>query len=108
MSAWPTGAENMTKWMVSAISVFSLPHYIQVVRTTPYFDMIRDRPDRVMITDEWIERAIDAPLRETQQADGRIRRWVRIPEMGGRVLRVVLLPDRVTVHNAFFDRRFVT
>jgi hypothetical protein len=25
---------------------------------------------------------------------------------GGRYLRVVLLSDRKTVHNAFFDRRF--
>ena len=59
-----------------------------------------------MILDEWIERAIRNPLREEQQADGRIRRWVRIPEMDGRVLRVVLLEDGETVHNAFFDRSF--
>jgi hypothetical protein len=77
------------------------------VKTTRYFDLIRSRPDRVMITDEWIRRAIDNPLHEFQQADGRIRRWVSVPEMGGRVLRVILLSDRETVHNAFFDRRFV-
>jgi hypothetical protein len=41
------------------------------------------------------------------QADGRIRRWVQVPEMENRYLRVVLLPDGETVHNAFFDRRFV-
>ncbi|MEQ1803037.1 MAG: hypothetical protein ABL989_14005 [Gammaproteobacteria bacterium] len=76
------------------------------MRTTPYFDMIRQRPDRVMILDEWIQRAIDAPLGESVQADGRIRRWRLIPEMGSRVLRVVLLADGETVHNAFFDRRF--
>ena len=45
-------------------------------------------------------------LREEVQADGRIRRWVKIEEMEGRYLRVILLPDRETVHNAFFDRRF--
>jgi hypothetical protein len=77
------------------------------VKTTLYFDLIRSRPDRVMIIDEWIMRAIDSPLQEFQQADGRVRRWARVPEMGDRVLRVVLLSDRETVHNAFFDRRFV-
>ena len=59
-----------------------------------------------MILDEWLERAIRKPLRETVQADGRIRRWVKIDEMEGRYLRVILLPDGETVHNAFFDRRF--
>jgi hypothetical protein len=46
------------------------------------------------------------PIRVAVQHDGRIRRWGRIPEMGERVLRVVLLPDGETVHNAFFDRTF--
>ena len=44
------------------------------------------------------------PETEEVQADGRIRRWARIPEPGGRALRVVLLQDKETVHNAFFDR----
>lgn len=61
-----------------------------------------------MIRDEWIERAIARPIRESIQADGRIRRWTVIPEMENRALRVVLLPDGETVHNAFFDRRFRT
>jgi hypothetical protein len=47
-----------------------------------------------------------SPVREVIQADGRIRRWAPIDEMQGRVLRVVLLPDGETVHNAFFDRSF--
>jgi len=59
-----------------------------------------------VILDEWLERAITNPLQEQIQADGRIRRWVRVEEMEGRYLRVVLLPDGETVHNAFFDRRF--
>jgi hypothetical protein len=64
------------------------------------------RPDRAVIRDEWITRAISSPLREYVQADGRIRRWVQVFEMENRYLRVVLLPDGETVHNAFFDRRF--
>jgi hypothetical protein len=46
------------------------------------------------------------PTAEWVQADGRIRRWGNIPEAGGKYLRVVLLEDGETVHNAFFDRRF--
>ena len=70
-------------------------------------ESIRHRPDRAIIRDEWIEQAIRAPVRETVQVDGRIRRWVQIVEMENRFLRVVLLPDGETVHNAFFDRRYV-
>lgn len=50
---------------------------------------------------------IDHPEREAIQADGRIRRWAPIVEAEGRYLRVVLLPDGETIHNAFFDRRFM-
>lgn len=59
-----------------------------------------------MIQDEWIQRVIDHPVKEMIQKDGRIRRWAPIAEMGGRYLRVILLPDGQTVHNAFFDRSF--
>lgn len=76
------------------------------MKTTQYFRAIRTRPDRTLIRDDWIQRAIDRPLREHSQADGRIRRWVQIEEMQGRYLRVVLLPDGETVHNASFDRGF--
>jgi hypothetical protein len=55
---------------------------------------------------EWIEQVIRRPLREERQADGRIRRWARMAEMGDRALRVILLEDDETVHNAFFDRDF--
>jgi ribosomal protein L1 len=77
------------------------------MKTTAYFDAVRQRTDRRFIQELWIERDIQAPLRETRQADGRIRRWVCIPEMENRYLRVILLADGQTVHNAFFDRRFV-
>ena len=46
------------------------------------------------------------PEQERTQRDGRIRRWARIAEMDDRWLRVILLPDGDTVHNAFFDRSF--
>jgi hypothetical protein len=77
------------------------------LKTTRYFDAVRTRPDRSGIREEWIQRAISAPFREYVQADGRIRRWIQVPEMDNRALRVILLPDGETVHNAFFDRGFV-
>jgi hypothetical protein len=59
-----------------------------------------------MILEEWIQYVVDHPVRETIQDDGRIRRWASIAEAGGKYLRVILLPDGATVHNAFFDRGF--
>jgi hypothetical protein len=76
------------------------------MKSTRYFEALRSRPDRAIIREEWIERSIRTPVKETVQADGRIRRWVQVAEMEHRYLRVVLLPDGETVHNAFFDRRF--
>ena len=77
------------------------------VKVTRYFEAVRSRPDRAVIRDEWIERAIDVPIREEIQEDGRIRRWTMVSEMENRYLRVILLSDGETVHNAFFDRGFV-
>lgn len=76
------------------------------MKRTRYFEAISQRPDRAMIKPEWVERVIANPVREVVQQDGRIRRWGVIDEMNGRFLRVVLLPDGETVHNAFFDRSF--
>jgi hypothetical protein len=76
------------------------------VKTTLYFEAMRVRPDRAIIQVEWIQRVIDHPVKEKIQKDGRIRRWAPIAEMGGKYLRVILLPDEQTVHNAFFDRSF--
>jgi hypothetical protein len=76
------------------------------VKTTAYFEAIRRRPDRAVIHNEWIQRAVESPIRQVVQADGRIRRWSSVPEAGDRFLRVVLLSDGETVHNAFFDRGF--
>ena len=77
------------------------------MKTTQYFDAVSKRLDRSLIRAEWIERAMHAPVKESRQADGRIRRRAIVPEAGNRYLRVVLLADGETVHNAFFDRRFV-
>ncbi len=76
------------------------------MKFTQYFLAMRQRPDRVGIELGWIQRVIEQPLRQEIQEDGRIRRWGRVAEAEDRVLRIVLLADGETVHNAFFDRRF--
>ena len=75
------------------------------MKTTRYFDFRRKKPDRKDITDEWIKRVIDSPIRKEIQSDGRIKLWGKIDEVD-KYLRVILLEDGETVHNAFFDRSF--
>ena len=71
------------------------------MKTTQYFRAMRNRRDRAIIRDEWIQHAIDNPQKEVIQQDGRIRRWAAIAEADGKYLRVILLSDAETVHNAF-------
>jgi hypothetical protein len=54
------------------------------VKVTRYFETVRQRPDRALIRDAWIQRAIQSPIRQKIQADGRIRRWCQVPEMDNR------------------------
>jgi len=75
------------------------------MKTTKYFEYTRKRPDRSIIKEEWIARTIEFPIETTIQADGRIRKWSYVEETG-KYLRVILLEDGETVHNAFFDRSF--
>lgn len=75
------------------------------MKTTQYFEHVRNRPDRAIIRDEWIEFVIEHPNKSETQSDGRIRRWARIAAVD-KILRVILLADGETVHNAFFDRSF--
>ena len=77
----------------------------QNLRSTQYFLYVRQRPDRARIKIEWIEETIRNPIYTEIQADGRIRKWKKIPEED-KFLRVILLADGETVHNAFFDRNF--
>lgn len=78
------------------------------MRTTRYFDeqVLRRRP----YLDVALCAAVVAqPLRTEVQPDGRVRCWgeVTLPgEAAPRILRVVLLEDGETVHNAFLDRSF--
>ena len=75
------------------------------MKYTQYFLYTRQRPDRVYIREEWIVYTIKNPVYVEKQSDGRIRKWAKI-EAEGKYLRVILLEDDETVHNAFFDRNF--
>lgn len=75
------------------------------MKTTAYFQHVWQRPDRSGIRQEWIEETIRNPHEEELQEDGRVRKWAFIePEQ--KFLRVILLSDGETVHNAFFDRDY--
>lgn len=75
------------------------------MKTTLYFTYTRQRPDRAGIRMEWIQQVIDHPEKIAIQSDGRVRKWAKIAEEN-KYLRVILLEDGETVHNAFFDRSF--
>jgi len=75
------------------------------MKTTQYFDYTRKRQDRAQIKEQWIKAVIEKPEKVEIQSDGRIRKWARISEVG-KYLRVILLEDAETVHNAFFDRSY--
>ncbi len=75
------------------------------MKTTQYFEYTRQRPDRSNIKEDWIAQVINKPIKTEIQSDGRIRKWAHIKEVD-KYLRIILLEDGETVHNAFFDRSF--
>jgi hypothetical protein len=74
-------------------------------RYTAYFEneVLRKRS---YLKKEWCEFVVENPIRVEVQSDNRVRFWARIAEFGNRVLRVVTLNDRITIHNAFPDSNF--
>jgi hypothetical protein len=76
------------------------------MKCTQYFLHTRKRGDRKDIDLEWVQYVVRSPEHKEVQADGRIRCWAKIEEAENRYLRVILLEDGETVHNAFFDRSF--
>ena len=75
------------------------------MKFTKYFLYTIQRSDRAKIKMEWIEETIKNPEHSEVQSDGRIRKWKRI-EGEDKFLRVILIADGETIHNAFFDRTF--
>jgi len=75
------------------------------MKYSQYFLFVRQRPDRAAIREEWILETVSNPSKTAVQSDGRIRKWRYIQEVG-KYLRVILLEDDETIHNAFFDRNY--
>jgi hypothetical protein len=78
-----------------------VPNY----KFTPYFEkqVMRKRP---YLTKEMCVRVVESPVRVESQEQDRYRFWAAVDELQGRFLRVVTFSDKVTIHNAFLDRRF--
>jgi hypothetical protein len=76
------------------------------MQSTRYFDFRRTMSDRAGIRDAWIEAIVQQPIKKECQKDGRIKLWGKVSEAGEKYLRIILLEDGKTVHNAFFDRNF--
>ena len=80
-------------------------HGMGEYRFTDYFEneVLRKRP---CLRKEWCVRVIENPIRVEPQEHNRYRFWGAIEELEGRILRVVTLADKNTIHNAFSDRGF--
>ena len=74
-------------------------------RFTDYFEkeVLRKRP---YLTKELCIQIVEAPIRFERQEGNRYRFWATVSELEGKVLRVGTPEDKVTIHNAFLDRRF--
>jgi hypothetical protein len=78
-----------------------MPEY----KFTAYFEneVLRKRS---YLKKEWCIQVIENPIRVEVQSDNRVRFWGKVDGLGERILRVITLADRVTIHNAFPDRGF--
>jgi hypothetical protein len=78
---------------------------MEIYKFTEYFEkeVLRKRP---YLKKEWCIRIIENPLKAEPQEHNRFRFWGLIDELEGRVLRVVTLEDKRTIHNAFPDRGY--
>jgi len=78
---------------------------MRTYRFTEYFEkeVMQKRP---YLKKEWCIRIVENPLKTEAQEHNRFRFWGEIEEYEGRILRVVTLEDRTTIHNAFPDRGF--
>ena len=72
---------------------------------TEYFEkeVLRKRP---YIKKEWRIKVLKKPIKVEKQEHNRYRFWAAIKELDDRFLRVITLEDKITIHNAFPDRRF--
>ena len=72
------------------------------MKTTAYFEHRRHDHG---IEYRHVEEALAGEVHRETQPDGRIRVWGYVSDFG-KYIRVILLADGETVHNAFADRSF--
>ncbi len=72
---------------------------------TRYFEkeVLRKRP---YLQKRWCIYVVENPIAQEMHEYNRYRFWGEIEELDGKILRVVTLEDKKTIHNAFPDRRF--
>jgi hypothetical protein len=72
---------------------------------TEYFEkeVLRKRP---YIKKDWCIKVVENPIKIESQEQNRFKFWGIIEELNNRILRVITLEDKETIHNAFPDRRF--
>ena len=72
---------------------------------TDYFksEVLRKRP---YLKKEWCIQVCKNAIKVEKQEHNRYRFWGQVEELNNRILRVVTLEDKTTIHNAFPDRRF--
>ena len=61
---------------------------------------------RSYLKKEWCVDIVENSIRTEVQDDDRVRFWGRVSELDNKIIRVVTLADRLTIHNAFPDRGF--
>jgi hypothetical protein len=78
---------------------------MSIYRFTEYFEneVLRKWP---YLKKEWCIKVIENPLKMEPQENNRFRFWGVVDDLEGRVLRVVTLEDKATIHNAFPDRGY--
>jgi hypothetical protein len=72
---------------------------------TEYFEkeVLRKRP---YIKKDWCIHVLKNPIYVEQQEGNRFRFWGTVEQLKGKILRVVTLEDKITIHNAFPDRGY--
>ena len=74
------------------------------MKVTRYFEE-QILKKRTYLTYEMCLQVVANPLKQEIQEDGRKRYWGFVPELN-KIIRVVVLEDSETIHNAFMDRNF--
>ena len=74
------------------------------MKTTRYFEE-QVLAKRTYLSKEMCETIVAESVQSEVQEDGRTRHWGFVDELG-KYVRVVVLEDGETIHNAFMDRNF--